>query len=169
MTTTGTLFADGPTASGEITVAAPPQRLWPLISDPVLLAGISTELQQVEWLDGASAAALGARFRGHNANPDIGEWSTTCTVIACDEDREFGWAVEDLAAPIATWRFVLEPADDGTVLRQSVRMGRGPSGITMAIERWPDKEERIVARRLRQWQDAITANLAEFKARAEAA
>ena len=46
-------------------------------------------------------------------------------------------------------------------------MGPGPSGLTPAIEAAPDKEERIIARRLSQWQRNITATLQGIKALAE--
>ena len=168
MTTTGTRYADGPVAESEIEIAAPPERVWPLISDPLIMAELSSEVQAVEWLDDARAAAVGARFRGHNAHPAIGEWSTTNTVVTCDPCTEFAWAVENVDDPTATWRFTLEPSGTGTLLRQSGRMGPGPSGLTGAIERWPDKEDRIITRRLQEWEQGILGNLAEFKARAEA-
>lgn len=45
------------------------------------------------------------------------------------------------------------------MLRQWARMGPGPSGLTAAIERWPDKEERIVEGRLREWRAGMERNL----------
>lgn len=167
MTTKGGRYADGPTAYAEIIIDAPPGRVWPLISDPLLMPELSTEVALVEWLDGATRAALGARFRGHNQHPAIGEWTTTNTIVRCDVDREFSWVVENIDDPTATWTFTLAPSGEATVLSQHARMGPGRSGLTIAIERWPDKEERIVERRLSEWEAAIVADLAEIKARAE--
>jgi len=90
-------------------------------------------------------------------------------VIACQAPREFAWIVEDPDNPTATWRFELTPDGDGTVLRQWARMGPGPSNLTAVIAAMPDKEERIVAGRLREWQAGIDANLAALKDRAEGA
>jgi len=42
-------------------------------------------------------------------------------------------------------------------------MGPGPSGLTIAIESMPDKESRIVSRRLSQWRTNIAANLAGIR------
>ena len=50
--------------------------------------------------------------------------------------------------PSARWGFELAAEDDGTRLRQWAKLGPGPSGLTPAIKAMPDKEERIVARRL---------------------
>jgi hypothetical protein len=47
-------------------------------------------------------------------------------------------------------------------------MGPGFSLLRRAIAAMPDKEERIVAGRLREWQDGIEANLAALKELAEA-
>ena len=67
----------------------------------------------------------------------------------------------------ATWAFELEPDGSGTLLRQRASMGPGPSGTTAAIERMPDKEERIIARRLEEWKAGMQAVLAGIKASAE--
>lgn len=162
-------YADGPTAESEIVVGAPPEVLWPLVTDLGLLVELSPELQRVEWLDGAQGPAPDARFRGYNAHEAVGEWSTVSTVTTWEPQRRFGWDVEldrsDGAA--ASWLFELTAADGGTRVRQWARLGPGPSGLTPAIARWPEKEERIVAGRIGEWQAAIERNLAAFKDRAE--
>ncbi len=57
----------------------------------------------------------------------------------------------------------------GTRLTQWARIGPGESGLTIAVARMPDKEERIVAGRLREFRAAMQAHLeAALKARAEA-
>ena len=71
-------------------------------------------------------------------------------MVAREPEREFGWVVGDPDHPSAAWRFTLEPDGDGTVLRQWMRMGPAPSGLNLAIDARPDKEERIVARRLEE-------------------
>lgn len=168
MTITGTRYADGPTAAAEILIEAPPERVWPFVCDPLLMPELSSEVRAVEWLDGTTTARLGARFQGHNEHPAVGRWTTTNTIVEYEIARAFAWAVEDTDNPTATWSFTLEPRDGATVLRQSGRMGPGPSGLTPAIERMPEKEERIVANRLREWEAGILGNLAGIKARAEA-
>jgi hypothetical protein len=48
-------------------------------------------------------------------------------------------------------------------------MGPAPSGLTPAIEAMPDKEERIIARRLGEHQKNMQANVDGVKQLAEAA
>ncbi len=166
---TGARYADSPTVEAEIDIDAAPDRVWALVSDPLVMPEFSSELQAVEWLDDVDSPAVGSRFRGHNRHDALGEWSTTSHVVECEAPRVFAWAVEDPDSPTATWRFTLEPAGGGTRLRQWVRMGPGRSGLTAAIEQMPDKEQKIVFVRLREFEQGILANLAAIKERAESA
>ncbi|WP_234706261.1 hypothetical protein [Mycolicibacterium setense] len=56
--------------------------------------------------------------------------------------------------------FEVEPSSQGAIVRQWARMGPGPSGLTPAILAMPEKEGRIVARRLEEWQQNMRTNLA---------
>lgn len=162
------LFADTPTVEVEVHVDAPPAQVWPVVSDIASPIGFSAELQEASWLDGVTAAAAGARFKGRNQHPARGEWETTSTIVACEPGRVFAWAVGDPDHPSALWRFELEPAGGGTRLRQWAQMGPGPSGMTMVIEKMPDKEEAIIERRLGEWRQNMRATLDGIKGLAEA-
>jgi hypothetical protein len=61
----------------------------------------------------------------------------------------------------------LAPSGEGTTLRQWVQMGPGRSGLSVAIDRMPEKEQKIVFVRLREYETGMAANLAQIKARAE--
>ncbi len=100
---------------------------------------------------------LGARFTGRNRHPAIGDWETTSTIVACEPERVFEWAVSDPDNPSSSWRFELEPSGDGTRLKQWMRMGPGWSGLNVAIDARPDKEERIIERRLEEHRANMTA------------
>jgi uncharacterized protein YndB with AHSA1/START domain len=164
---TGQVYADTPAVAAQIVIQAAPERVWALVSDIHLMPGLSAELQEVAWLDGATGPALGHRFAGRNANDYRGTWETVSTVIECDEPRCFAWAVGDPGHPMATWRFTLRPDQEGTVLEQQARMGPGRSGLSLAIDAMPDKEAKIVFVRLREWEAALEHNLAAIKELAE--
>lgn len=166
---TGARYADTPTVEVSTWVAAPPEAVWELVADITLMPSMSSELQSVEWLDGASAPAVGARFVGRSRHDALGEWETISHVVECDPPRVLGWAVGDPDHPAATWRFTLEPADGGTALRQWMRLGPAPSGLSIAIERMPDKEQKLVFVRLREFETNMRATLAAIKERVEAA
>jgi len=166
---TGQVYADTPTVAAEIYVEAPPEWVWTLVSDISLMAELSAELQQVEWLSGATGPALGHRFRGRNAHPELGKWETVSTIVECDEPRCFAWAVGDPDHPSTTWRFTLHPDGAGTVLEQWAQMGPGRSGLNLAIDAMPEKEQKIVFVRLREMEAGLMGNLAAIKELAERA
>ncbi|MBV9205195.1 MAG: SRPBCC family protein [Actinobacteria bacterium] len=165
---TGARYADKPTVEARIWIDAPPARVWPLVSDVELMPAMSPELQSVEWLDGASGAAPGARFVGRNKHEAMGEWATTSHVVEFEPERVFGWAVEDPANPAALWRFRLEPRNGGTELSEWMQLGPGRSGLSLAIDRMPDKEQKIVFVRMREFERNMTATLEHIKKLAEA-
>ncbi len=165
---TGARYADKPTVEAETWVDAAPERVWRIVSDVRLMPEMSQELQSVEWCDGAAAAAVGGRFVGHSKHDALGEWETTSHVVECEEPRVFTWAVHDPEEPTALWRFTLEPENGGTKLRQWMQMGPGRSGLSLAIDQMPDKEQKIVFVRMREFENSIIATLAAIKERAEA-
>ena len=164
---TGQVYADCPVAAAQILIDAPPERVWQLVSDIFLMPELSSELQEVAWLDGATGPAAGRRFTGRNAHPAMGEWETVSTVTECDPPHRFAWVVGDPAHQSATWRFTLTPDGEGTRLEQWYQMGPARSGLNIAIDAMPDKEQKIVFVRLREHETAMRHNLAEIKQRAE--
>jgi Polyketide cyclase / dehydrase and lipid transport len=161
-------YHDQPTVEVEIRVVGDPAVIWDLVTDIGLPARFSEELQSVEWLDGATEVSVGARFRGHNQNPALGEWSTDCTVVEVDPGQRWVWTVNSGEQRMATWGFEVDPGRNAVTVRQWGRMGPDPSGLTPAIEAMPDKEGRIIARRMDEWRTNMAANLAGIRALVEA-
>jgi uncharacterized protein YndB with AHSA1/START domain len=162
-------YADGPTTEVTVEIAAPPAAVWALISDIDLPCRFSDEFQGARWAEGSEGPAVGARFVGRNQHPAIGAWESVSVIVACEPGRSFGWDVQGDGGVAASWRFELEPTTAGTSLRQWARMGPALSGLSIAIQARPDKEERIVARRLEEWNRNMTATVEGVKALAEAA
>ncbi len=163
-------YSDCPTTQADVLIAAPPTVVWALVCDIQLPARFSSEFDGGEWLDGASAPAPGARFTGRNHHPAVGRWETTSTVCEYQPGQVLGWAVGDPDRPSARWRFTLaaDTGGAGTRLTQWMQIGPGPSGISTAIEAMPDKESRILHRRLAEHNANMTATLAGIKELAEA-
>jgi uncharacterized protein YndB with AHSA1/START domain len=104
-------------------MAAPPERVWALVSDVTRIGRYSPETFEGEWLDGADGPAVGARFRGHVKRNGKGPiYWTTCTVVACEPGREFGFGVGRPGKPLNVWRYRLEPAGDGTDVTESFEL-----------------------------------------------
>jgi hypothetical protein len=110
---------------GSVTVhmKAPAERIWDLVSDVTRIGSYSPETFEAEWLDGAKGPAVGARFRGHVKRNGRGPtYWTTCTVVASEPGREFGFGVGGSAQPVNVWRYRLEPAGEGTDVTESFEL-----------------------------------------------
>lgn len=158
-------YADGPSVEVEVMIDAPVERVWQLVCDVNLPGGFSAEFKGASWID--DGPALGARFVGRNEHPALGAWETTSWVTRYEPGRAFVWAVSDPDNPSATWWYTLDEVGGRVRLCQGGRMGPAPSGLTIAITAMPDKEERIVARRLGEWERSMQATIEGIKALAE--
>lgn len=158
---------NAPEAAVGVDIAAPPERVWDVVTDIALLPAFSTELQSVHWESGFDGPALGARFVGRNRHPAVGEWTTLSEVVALERPRTFGWAVGSPESPVATWTFGLAPIAEGTRLTYVVRIGSAPSGITMLIAREPHRAQEIVEDRLAQFRVSMRATIEGMRERAE--
>ena len=104
-------------------MAAPPERVWQLLSDVTNVGRFSPETFEAEWLDGATAPAVGVQFRGHVRRNGRGPvYWTKCRIVACEPDREFGFTVDLRGKPVNTWRYQLQPNGDGTDVTESFEL-----------------------------------------------
>ena len=119
-------------------MAAPPSKVWELVSDVTRIGEYSPETFEAEWLDGADGPATGARFRGHVKRNGKGPvYWTTCTVLASTPGVEFAFGVGSADKPINTWRYRLEPAGDGTDVTESFQLADvAPIRLYWALLGW---------------------------------
>ncbi|MGO8938710.1 MAG: SRPBCC family protein [Mycobacterium sp.] len=105
---------------GSIDIAAPPDLVYDLIADVTRTGEWSPECYRCEWLDGATAAAPGVRFRGYN-RLGLLRWERTAVVDTADRGRVFSFAtVNDRASREETrWCYTMEPSSSGTLLTES--------------------------------------------------
>jgi len=104
-------------------MAAPPEKVWDLVSDVTKIGRYSPETFEAKWIDGATGPAAGAKFRGHVKRNGKGPvYWTTCTVTACDPGREFAFGVGTGAKPLNVWRYALAPKGGGTDVTESFQL-----------------------------------------------
>lgn len=98
-----------------VTIGAPADTLFALVSDPVRMAAFTEEAVGARWMDGATAAAVGARFTGFNRNGQR-RWHTVCSVVTLEPGSRFAFdvAVPVVRIPIARWEYAVEPVAEGT-------------------------------------------------------
>ncbi|MGH1491829.1 MAG: nitroreductase family protein [Acidimicrobiales bacterium] len=163
------VHADGPGTIAEIDIKAPAHVVWPFASDINFGAQFSEEFVGARWADGFDGPALGAKFIGSNTHKAIGEWDVECFVDQYEPQRRFGWITSDTENPGAQWRFELDSIAGATRLRYRLVLGPGPSGITAAITNMPDKEAKILDRRVAEHRANMQTVVEGIKAAAEAA
>ncbi|MFI6324222.1 SRPBCC family protein [Nonomuraea sp. NPDC050556] len=114
-----------PSASAKIEIAAPPERVYELITDLANLGAWNAECERAGWVGPVKEARPGARFRGSNRNGSR-RWSTRCTVTAADSGRTFAYHVRAGGVlDVAIWRFDLTPTEDGCLVEQKTWDTRG--------------------------------------------
>ncbi len=103
-----------------IDVAAPPDLVYDLIADVPRMGEWSPECYRCEWLDGATAATVGIRFRGYNRLGRY-QWERTAVVDAADRGREFAFTtLDDRTGRRETqWQYTMKPTPTGTLLTES--------------------------------------------------
>ena len=92
----------------------------------------SHECRRVEWLDGATTAAPGVRFRGTN-KAGLWTWSRVNEMVVVDAPQTFAWrTVPSRRFPDSSeWRIELEPVEGGTRITQSYEVLRAPAALAV--------------------------------------
>ena len=111
----------------EVTVAAPIGAVWSIVADVTRTGEWSHECHQVGWLQGASEAAPGVRFRGRNRSGWL-RWTRTCELIAVESPRRIAWrtVTSPLFVDSTEWTITLEPVPGGTRIVQTYRVTKCP-------------------------------------------
>lgn len=112
----GTLPHHGRSAT---TTTASPDDVWAIVGDPTRVGEWSHECGGAEWIDGATTARPGARFRGRN-KVGRSKWARVCEVVTVDAPHEFAWrTVATRLYPDSTlWTISIEPTADGSRVEQ---------------------------------------------------
>jgi len=106
--------------AARIDIAARPEMVYDLIADVTRMGQWSPECYRCEWLDGATAPAAGARFRGYNRRGPL-RWQRTAVVDTAQRGREFSFTtIDDRTGRHEThWQYTMEPSPTGTMLTES--------------------------------------------------
>jgi Polyketide cyclase / dehydrase and lipid transport len=109
------------TGAARVEIDAAPLTVYQLISDITRMGDWSPECYRCEWLNGATTAAIGARFRGHNRLGKVG-WHTDAIVTVADPGREFAFTTLHKEGREETlWRYELRQVGAGTEVIESYR------------------------------------------------
>jgi uncharacterized protein YndB with AHSA1/START domain len=146
-------------APGEVSVSidAPPDRVYALVSDVARTPEWSPECVRVEWVE------AGKRFRGHNK---IGsrEWAMECVIDEAKPSQAFAFHTERDGDLRTRWGYRLEPTSSGgTQLTEWYqRVAKVPLPARIA-------ERLLMGGRAKHNAENMRASLAKIKTIAEAA
>ena len=98
-------------AQAEVSIDAPPDTVYALVTDLSALAACAEEAAAMKWVKG-DAARPGAVFKGTNRN-GFRKWTTKCTVTDAEPGSAFAFDVDYFGIPVAHWRYDIAGADGG--------------------------------------------------------
>lgn len=110
-----------------VSMAAPIEEVWDLVSDVTRIGEFSPETFEAEWMGDATGPEVGARFRGHVKRNQKGPtyWSP-CVVDVCDPPAdghaEFTFTVVAGGRRVNTWGYELESVEAGTEVTEFFRL-----------------------------------------------
>lgn len=154
-------MAQRATVTRSVEIDAPPERVFALVSDLPAMGELSPENTGGRWLDGATAPAVGTRFRGSNRN-GWRRWSTVVRVTACESPRRFGFDVDSLGLAVSSWTYDVTPRSGGCTVTETWRDRRGRAMDVIGLV------ASGVGDRTAYTAHSIDRTLAALKARAEA-
>jgi hypothetical protein len=143
--------------------------VWAVVRDVTRVGEWSHECLGAKWIDGATAAMPGARFRGRN-RAGVFRWGRVCEIVAA-EPYELVWRTVPTALyPDSTeWRIRLRPIAEGTEIEQSFDVVRAPKVLDVVyaalIPQHRDRAEALTAdlRRLGEVAAAGSSSEAQQK------
>lgn len=131
--------------SESVRVAAPPEKVWDLVSDVTRMGEWSPETVRASWRPGSSGPAVGARFKGSNRRGLV-RWTGPCEVTAAEPGREFAFVRVSRIDGGTDWRFTMEPDGDGTLLTETATQRREPAAplqLVMRLMFGSDRQDQV--------------------------
>ncbi len=98
-------------------IAAPAEVVYAAITDVTRMGEWSPECYRCEWADGATEAAVGVMFDGHNRNGE-NEWSTQGRIVELVPNEKFVFHAVWGDFHFATWGYEIEATDTGCTVTQ---------------------------------------------------
>lgn len=129
-----------------VEVQADRDAIWALMCDVTRVGEWSHECVHGQWLDGATAAVPGARFRGEN-RAGLLRWGRTCEIVESSPWTLAWRTVPSVLYPDSTeWRIRLEDTRSGTRIEQTFQVLHIPKLLDMVYARLiPAHRDRATA------------------------
>lgn len=110
-------------------VDATPEAFYDLVSDITRTHEHTPDVVRCTWLDGATTAVVGARFKAVNNGGRRPNWNNKPVITVADRGREFALSRTEPFCGTVVWRYVLEPEGTGTRVTQSYEVTKKISPV----------------------------------------
>ncbi|MCC6435755.1 MAG: SRPBCC family protein [Acidimicrobiales bacterium] len=149
--------------SDSIRIAAPPSKVWELVTAMERYGEWSSENTGGYWRKGEDGqpgtGRVGDQFVGINKRGDQ-EWKAPVEIVEREEGRSYAFVTGGLAANFALWRYELQPDGDGTLLTESWSLNKKTPNMDTG-------GEAAIEERVGYAKESIAATLAGMKKAAE--
>jgi uncharacterized protein YndB with AHSA1/START domain len=117
-----------------VEIAAPPEAVWAVVTDVTRVGEWSGECHGCEWVGGATTAAVGARFRGHNQRL-FARWTRTNQVFVVERPHGFVWRTMPggVYPDSVEWELALGEHGSGTTARLSYSVIKLPKAMELLV------------------------------------
>jgi uncharacterized protein YndB with AHSA1/START domain len=110
-----------------VSMSAPPEKVWALVSDVTRIGEFSPETFEARWIRGASGPEVGAQFKGHVRRNGIGPvYWTLCRVTESDAPKVFAFTVVVRDRDVNTWKYEITPTATGCDVTESFSLAPNP-------------------------------------------
>jgi ligand-binding SRPBCC domain-containing protein len=153
--------------SDSITVNAPPDAVYAIVSDVTRIGELSPVCKAGAWDDPGQAGKQGAWFTGRNAIGEF-EWVTHCKVATAEPGREFSFVNHGPSGEVELvyWGYALEPEGEATKVTETWQVL--PAYPDMVLSDNPDADVAARIDGMAQLaRDGIRDTLANLKRVAE--
>ena len=155
-------MADQPDYTSTIEIAAPPEKIWSMVSDLPRMGEWSPENVGGKWKGGATEAAPGVKFKGANKN-GWHRWSGGVVINEAEAPKRLSFTVKIAGLSGATWSYDIEPTANGCKVTEGWTDTRSGVFKVGAVT----KLATGVADRTGYAQELMDATLANIKKAAE--
>jgi uncharacterized protein YndB with AHSA1/START domain len=103
-------------------IEAAPEQVYALVADVTKMPTYSPELVECRWLDGATVAAVGARFSARNKVTRGPSWVNKPVITSLEPGRAISWSRSEPFGGTVEWSYRFDPTDSGTQVTESYRV-----------------------------------------------
>ena len=157
------MSTDLPSHAESVRIAAPPSRVWELVTAMERYGEWSSENTGGYWRKGPDGVPgtgqVGDQFVGINRRDGV-EWKALVEIVEREDERSYAFVTGGRELEIVMWRYDLQPDADGTVLTESWQL----RNRAFYDDRGGDEE---IGRRAANARESIAATLQGMKAAAE--